>query len=379
MVLRRAVKATLATLLATTRVDRVIRRLTDGSFAPVVIGYHRVVDDYQSHADGTIPPMLTSRAMLECHLQWLAERFRFISLDEVGDHYLRGHRFDGPVVAVTFDDGYRDVYEHGLPLLRRYAVPAAVFVATDFIDRQTPLGHDRLYLLVRHALTTDRGRLLLATLHDLAGLRSGHSAENDEATAYAFTTALLGRAPKALVDEVIRRFERVLGVTQPLPTPLPLTWRMLSDMRDHGITIGMHTAGHAVLTCEPADVVADELARSRQTIERRLGCTVQHFAYPDGRFNRSVVRAVAGAGIRLAYTTCRHRDRDVPELTISRRLLWEKSCIGPSGHFSPGIMSGHVCGVFEYLTTCAEDHAVDHAARPAAASGDAVVRLATEH
>lgn len=370
MLLRRVLKTFAATTLAATRVDRLIHRLTDGSFAPVVIGYHRVVDDFASHAAATIPAMLISRAMLECHLQWLSRHFRFVSLDEVGEHYLAGRRFDTPVVAVTFDDGYRDVYEQGLPLLLKYQVPAAIFVSTDFIERQTPLSHDRLYQLVRHALTTDRGRQLLALLYPVAGLVPEPM---DEATlAYLFTTALLGRVPGATVREVIGRLEDVLGVRQCLPQPL--TWRMLAEMRDHGVTIALHTATHAVLTREPAETVAEELTRSRQTIERRLGITPRHLAYPDGRFNRGVLRAVMAAGVPLAYTTCRHRDAMSPQLTIPRRLLWEHSSVGPSGAFSPGIMSGHICGLFEYFTPCAEDHAAEQPAGLGGSPGVAASR-----
>jgi peptidoglycan/xylan/chitin deacetylase (PgdA/CDA1 family) len=357
MLLRRVLKTAAATMLATTRVDRLIHRLTDGSFGPVVIGYHRVVDDFASHAAATIPAMLTSRCMLECHLQWLAQHFRFVSLDEVGEHYLAGRRFDQPVVAVTFDDGYRDVYEQGLPLLVKYRVPAAVFVTTDFIERQTPLSHDRLYQLVRHALTTERGRQLLASLYPVAGLAA--EPMEDDSLAYLFTTALLGRVAGATVREVIARLEAVLGVRQCLPQPL--TWRMLAEMHDYGITVGLHTASHAVLTRESAETVAEELSRSRQTLERRLGTTARHLAYPDGRFNRGVLRAVMAAGIPLAYTTCRHRDPKAPQLTIARRLLWEHSSVGPAGAFSPGIMSGHVRGLFEYFTPCAEDHLAEQA------------------
>jgi peptidoglycan/xylan/chitin deacetylase (PgdA/CDA1 family) len=35
-----------------------------------------------------------------------------------------------PAVAITFDDGFRSVYEHGLPVLARYRFPATVFLVT---------------------------------------------------------------------------------------------------------------------------------------------------------------------------------------------------------------------------------------------------------
>ena len=38
-------------------------------------------------------------------------------------------------VCVTFDDGYRDNHEFAYPVLKKYEVPFAIYVATSFADR----------------------------------------------------------------------------------------------------------------------------------------------------------------------------------------------------------------------------------------------------
>ncbi len=75
--------------------------------------------------------MLTSTKMFEQHLDWIGRHFRFVDLDEIGSAVRNGVPFEEPVAAVTFDDGYQDIYEHAVPILKRKGIPAAAFVVTD--------------------------------------------------------------------------------------------------------------------------------------------------------------------------------------------------------------------------------------------------------
>lgn len=72
-----------------------------------------------------------SRGDFEEQMRLLMMHFRVISLEDlVGG--LRGHAPIRPgSVVVTFDDGYEDIYRHAFPVLRRYQIPATVFVIVD--------------------------------------------------------------------------------------------------------------------------------------------------------------------------------------------------------------------------------------------------------
>jgi hypothetical protein len=111
-----------------------------------------------------------------------------------------------------------------------------------------------------------------------------------------------------------------------------------------------------LLTLESWERTFDETQGSRDELQRQLGAPAEHFAYPDGAFDDGVVSAVAAAGYRCAFTTCRHRDDRYPALTIPRRLLWENSCISAFGRFSPSLLSCHASGVFDFVSSCRRAH-----------------------
>src|SRR5262245_46886025 len=121
---------------------------------PVIVGYHRVVEAFDEGARYSMPGMLVSRTMLEQHLDWIGRHHRFVSLDEIEQCIEHGDRGGQPLAAVTFDDGYRDIYEQAFPLLMRKGIPATLFVVTSLIGTARLQRHDELYLLLLRAMKT---------------------------------------------------------------------------------------------------------------------------------------------------------------------------------------------------------------------------------
>lgn len=351
---RGLVKTGAAGVLSWAGADAWIGAVTRARRVPLVLGYHRVVERFDEAAGSAIPASLTSIRMLEDQLDWVGRRFPFVTLDELGDRLVRGDTT--PVAAVTFDDGYRDVYEHALPLLRRKGIPAAVFVVTDAIDAARPQCYDLLYLLLARAFAQwpDAPRALDRVLRGLTLRPLGAPAP---ATPHAATSALLRSLPRHAIDRLIQALESEVGAgATVMDGMLPMTWKMVADLARAGFVVGSHTRTHTWLTLESPDVVADELRGARMTLERRLGAPVRHFAYPDGQFTRATTAAVDAAGYRFAYTTCAYRDPEYPLLTLPRLMMWENACLDATARFSPAILSCQVHGVFDLVRGCEHEH-----------------------
>jgi peptidoglycan/xylan/chitin deacetylase (PgdA/CDA1 family) len=325
---------------------------------PLILGYHRVVEDFDTSLRTEMPGMLTSRAMFERHIDCIGRWFKFVSLDDIAAHLAAGEPFAEPVAAVTFDDGYRDVYEHAFPVLKRKGIPGAVFVVTSLVGRPFWQIHDRLYRLVAKAYATwtdprEKFLGLLGDLHLPASKLLGHRGATG--SPLATVSALLPDLSQADMRRLLNGLENTVGNGFG-PAPPTLTWPMLAEMRRAGFVIGSHTETHVSLPAEPDTMLAQELETSKQELERRLGEPAEHFAYPGGQFTPRVVAALDRAGYKFAYTACTHDDRRFPHLTLQRLLLWERSSVDEDGRFSPNILNCQAHGLWPPARRCERVH-----------------------
>src|SRR5207249_1651726 len=141
--LRSFVKDTAAHVASWTRLDAVARENLHRR-RPYIAGYHRVVERLNACQDFALPAMEISVATLEKHLDWIGVQFEIVSLDDLPSKMNRRAR-SKPLAAVTFDDGYSDVFYNAFPLLKRKGIPAGIFVVTDLVGTKEVPVHDRLY------------------------------------------------------------------------------------------------------------------------------------------------------------------------------------------------------------------------------------------
>jgi len=93
----------------------------------LIICYHCVKDE----ANSCLRP--TKVLDFDRQMQYLSKRYSPMSLERMAHCLREGTSLPPKAIAVTFDDGYQDNYENAYPVLRKYNVPATVFLATNFI------------------------------------------------------------------------------------------------------------------------------------------------------------------------------------------------------------------------------------------------------
>jgi peptidoglycan/xylan/chitin deacetylase (PgdA/CDA1 family) len=351
--LRRVAKASIAyTAYSSGMIDSIAALRTGimGQRRIIILGYHRVVEDFRKSSSQTIPSLLISGRTLKLHLELVCKKFDCISIDDAVDAISGRRSLRQDAVVLTFDDGYRDFYEVAFPILRSYGLPATIYVPTSLIGSKIPLVHDQLYYLIVEMSCRKLSVVSLLEKLNLSDLIPGVSiALKSNTPNYFEAMRVLYEIPYKQVHILLDAMKAELGLTA---TDFPdefqlLTWDMLREMAVAGITIGAHTQNHVLLTRESTEIAEKEIRGSKEDLEKMLGTRADHFAYPDGRYNAQIAELVKKAGFRSG-STIEDRPNTLSEnlYQLKRKLLWEKACLGAFSNFSKIVAECQLRGLF---------------------------------
>jgi peptidoglycan/xylan/chitin deacetylase (PgdA/CDA1 family) len=241
------------------------RTAADGCFQ--ILTYHRVADD----GDAFVPA--TPVAVFERQVAYLRRHFNLLPLSQLLSAAAR-REVPARAIAVTFDDGYEDTHLRAYPVLRRYQVPATVFLAAGLIDSEQTMWNDRVGLAVR-----DTSASVLEGVPGCPALPL--SSLDQRRTTLERALQALKRLPPPLREaevEGIRHELRVAGGA----APRMLSWEQVRELQAGGVEIGAHTVNHPILSAIPAAEQRHEIGESKRMIEERLHAPVTLFAYPNG-------------------------------------------------------------------------------------------------
>jgi len=103
----------------------------------------------------------------------------------------------------------------------------------------------------------------------------------------------------------------------------PLTWTQIVEMNEWGICFGAHTHTHPILTNIPLKDAEDEIVKSKEVLERKLGRTVETFAFPLGQpktFNKAIISLLKKHSFKLACSTIWGHDNSATDLFSLHRI-----------------------------------------------------------
>jgi peptidoglycan/xylan/chitin deacetylase (PgdA/CDA1 family) len=263
-----------------------------------ILCYHRVGTGgvpYHSEMDPRI---------FDAQMAFLRQAYRVVTIDQLCRELSDAEpeaASGKQAVAITFDDGYQDVHTYAFPILRKYGLPATVYLAAAAIETGEVPWYDRIFALAmlsgsenlslgsatpRRFPLTSRASRLHAAAEIVRTMRREYT-NQERITACA-------------------ELERACGLPTAALHGRMLTWDQIREMQEDGICFGAHTMNHPAVGRLSVSEYQDELLQSKHLLEQELQRPVEHFAFPFGLpsdLSPETCSVVPGYGYRSAATT----------------------------------------------------------------------------
>ena len=237
--------------------------------------------------------------VFEAQMRYLRAHYRIVSLRRLCDELREGNG-SGPALAITFDDGYQDLYKYAFPVLQKYQIPATIYLIGECVETSDAPWYDRIFVAVDAARGPSLDVELETPRHFPLSSPAARASAAWEIVCYL----------RSIPDVVRRRwcsdFEARVKLSPERLQGRMLNWEQVREMDKGGVLFGAHTMSHpAVSRLENAELES-ELVDSKRLLESRLDKPVHDFAYPFGKPQDCGALAegvLAGCGYQSAVTT----------------------------------------------------------------------------
>lgn len=246
-----------------------------------------------------------ARVLLERQCDYLRSNYDVVPMKCGLDRLIGGYHSSRKMIVVCVDDGHYDSYSVAFPTFLKYRIPAICYLVTGFVDGVDWLWCDKIaYLCMR----SQRDRIFIdrpAGGHFVSRLGS----PSERARCADRLKDWLKLLPNRERLDVLQRLPSTFGVSLPCVPPdeyRSLSWGHAREMMNGGISFGVHTDTHPILSRISEAEIEKEVAISKRRLEAELDIPAVHFCYPNGHLEDLGVRTpdiLRRYGFRTAVTT----------------------------------------------------------------------------
>lgn len=278
-------------------------RFARGAFT--IITFHRVLPQNELR-QYPIPGLVVTPEQLRLILSELAVHFECGTVVD-GFRRWRSGGASRPLLAISFDDGALDNYQHARPVLAELGLRASFYIPVANVEEHLPPWHDRLgFALLASVASVRTSSADFERLLSPFGLGPRDFAAllpRDAIQLAAGGVVAAKRLAPAERERAIVALESALGGGAVPDFAGMMSWDQVRELHRDGHEIGSHSLTHPLLPDLPDERVEDEVVSSRRELSRQIGADVPSFCYPNGSYDARTLKAVERAGYECAVTT----------------------------------------------------------------------------
>jgi len=303
-----------------------------------ILSYHKISDNYPDWLD-----LSTKVSTFEIHLDYLKKYYHIISLKEAINLLETKQKIYERAIVITFDDGYKCIYKNAFPLLKKYKIPATIFLTVNPPEYKEPLWFECVVYAINN---TSRKTLNLEPLglkKYLIDTLKEKKGTTEQIVAYA--KKLDKKDRENLIQTIFKELQANLYDSK--ITDEMLSWEEIKEMKESGLSIGIHTMSHSILTNISLEEARYEICQSKKIVEERIGEQVHFFAYPNGGwndFNSDIINLLKNNQFSCACTLV-NGTNNTNLFTLRRTNIYEGLTTDMLGSFFKPLFVTEISGI----------------------------------
>lgn len=244
-----------------------------------ILSYHEIADREQA----LIPDFAVSPTMFVRQIDWLRNNgYHFVSVDDLLADKAGRRALPDKAVLITFDDGYRSVYDHAWPLLKMLHIPSVVAVVGIWEEDKGTVNFD------------------------------GHVIPRDKVMTWQELRELSDSGLVEIASHSYDLHRGIPGNPQGNLQPAATTRRWLPERKTYEDEVSYRKRVEA------------DLKMSSELIKQRIGRGPRIIAWPYGRYNAGLRAAAARYGMTIGLTLDDGANMEETPLWGLRRILVER-------------------------------------------------------
>ncbi len=258
----------------------------------IILLYHRVTPHKEDNPLGTV----ISSDLFKKQMLYLKERYEITSLQEC--YFEQVNESKKIKVAITFDDGYVDNFNHAFPILKQLDLPATFFLATDYIDSGKPIWDQQLQMILEES----NSNIKIEDKENNFSLERESLYQDDSKFLWKAINYLRFLSPSRR-NKILKPIFSNLSQGINFSDVRCLSWSEVNTMIDAGMHFGSHGCSHSSLVGLSDEDIRKEILDSKTVLEENLSQNCLFFALPFGSqldFNQSIIKKVE----ELGYLKC---------------------------------------------------------------------------
>jgi biofilm PGA synthesis lipoprotein PgaB len=244
-----------------------------------ILSYHEIAEK----SDALVPQYAVSPTNFVRQMDWLKNNgYHFVNINEVLAYYENQRPLPEKAVLITFDDGYRSMYQNAYPILKMLHIPAVMALVGSWMEEDGKVNFD------------------------------GHDIPRSELLSWEEVQEMSSSGLVEMASHTYGLHEGMLANPQGNKQPAAAARRYFSEQKRYEDEPSYHKR-----------VLAD-LKRNSELIKRHTGKAPRVIAWPYGRYNIQLREIADQLGMKVGLTLDDGANMEDTPLWGLRRILVER-------------------------------------------------------